>query len=158
MIIGTTHGCQRGKSFLLHAGYQSKSDYLALPDILKTSFTFQNETYNAHHSAPATFHVWLLSLADEWDFENVDTSYWQTHHRWRVINSLLKDGTLRLSEAADGYKLELPEDRSSQSEEKTSEIIQLPEVQVSELRDDIDQLIEELKKRSQSEQKEFGNE
>jgi hypothetical protein len=131
---------------LLHVGYQSKHDYLALPDILKTTFTFQNETYNAHRASPATFHVWLLSLADEWDFENVDVSSWQTHHRWRVINSLLKDGALRLSEVPEGYRLELPEDKSSQSEEKTSEIAQLPE-----LRDDIDALIRMLEKSSEGE-------
>lgn len=115
------NGCQKGRNYLSNVGYQSSSTYLALPDILKTSFNFREQEFNVRTAPATTFHEWLLSLTEEWDFEEVDTAHWQIHHRWRVINEMLKDGDLQLSEVDKGYHLELPiEEKSSDLEGKAS--------------------------------------
>ena len=108
--IGITNGCLKGENFLSNAGYQSSRTYLALPDILRLSFRLGEQTLNVKQAPASEFHAFISEFVEA--FEDVDTSIWPIHQRWRVINACLAGGIFALSEVADGYLLEVPEGES----------------------------------------------
>ena len=108
--IGIMNGCQKGRNYLSNVGYQSSRTYLALPDILRLSFRLGEQAVNVKQAPASEFHAFISEFVEE--FEEVDTSIWPIHQRWRVINACLAGGILTLSEVADGYLLEVPEDQS----------------------------------------------
>jgi hypothetical protein len=97
---------QKGENFLKSAEYQSTPTYLALPDILKTSFNFQGQDLNLKEAPADKFDVFISQFVEE--VELVDRRIWPIHLRWRVINACLAEGLLHLSEGDSGYELHLP--------------------------------------------------
>lgn len=104
--IGTMKGCQEGKNYLSDAGYQSSRTYLALPDILKTSFPLREQRLNAKN-APAVDFDEFISLLVDINEQNVNRSIWPIHHRWRAINKCLEADVLVLSEVDGEFLLEV---------------------------------------------------
>jgi hypothetical protein len=89
------------------------------------------QTYNVR-AAPADSFNQFIGQVVESNLRNVDPTTWPTHHRWRALNTALSAGLLTLIEVPEGYQVELPsEEKSSTSEEKSSELTQLPELQTS---------------------------
>ena len=103
--IGIMNGCQKGRTYLSNVGYQSSSTYLTLPDTLRASFPLGGQTKNVKQALPSEFHDFISQFVEE--FEEVDTSVWPIHQRWRVINACLAGDLLALSEVSDGYRLEV---------------------------------------------------
>lgn len=103
-LTDTTNDCQKGESCLSSVGYQSSSNYLALPDTLRASFRSSGGVVNVKQAPASDFHAWISRIVEEID--SVNTAVWPIHLRWRVINACLASGLLRLSEVPEGYLIE----------------------------------------------------
>lgn len=115
--ISITSAYRKGENYLSNVGYQSSRTYLALPDILRLSFPLNERKINVKQALASEFHEFISQFVEE--FEEVDTSVWPIHQRWRVINACLAGGILTLSEVENGYQLEVPMEEN-----------ELPEVQL----------------------------
>jgi hypothetical protein len=56
------------------------------------SFLWDNGKHDVGQAEPETFNAWINQFFEE--IVNVDTSVWDLHQRWQVVNEVLDAGLL----------------------------------------------------------------